>query len=132
MISFDTNIVLRLMLRDLPDQADKIISIIEKEKSGSIMIADAVLFEAVWVMSSKVYRLDRPLIGKLLLQIAEIPQINCNRKLLEQAVPLYIKHRTISFIDACLAVYAELNQATPLLTSDKQLASSLPKSVKKL
>lgn len=126
MNSFDTNIVLRLMLRDLPKQTDKIIEHIDSARSGSIMVADAVFFEIVWVLSGSHYQLDRPLIGKLLLQICEIPQINCNRNLLEKAVPLYIEHQGISFIDACLTVYAELNQATPLLTFDKKLVSVLP------
>lgn len=132
MISIDTNIVLRLLLRDQPAHTEKIVAIIDESRPGNIMIADAVFFEVVWVLSGKLYKFDRSLIGKLLNQIAAIPQINCNRNLLEQAVPLYIKHSDISFIDACLATYAELNQATPLLTFDKQLASALPKTVTRL
>ncbi len=132
MTSFDTNIVLRLILQDAPQQTDKIIDRIEKAKPGSIMIADAVFFEIVWVLSGSIYEFERPLIAKLLLQITEIPQINCNRNLLERAVPLYVKHPEISFIDACLAVYAELNNAAPLVTFDKKLAKALPQTVTEL
>lgn len=129
MISIDTNIVLRLLLRDDPSQTEKIIGIIDNAKPGGIMVADAVFFEVAWVLSGKYYGLNRPLIAKLLRQLAAIPQINCNRNLLEQALPLYVKHKDISFIDACLATYAELNQATPLITLDKRLAMALPKTV---
>ncbi len=105
---------------------------IDDSKSGSLQIADAVFFECVWILSGKMYNFERELIGRLLLQVADIPQIYCNRVMLEEAVPLYVQHRNISFIDACLAVYAEINSATPLLTFDKKLAAALPKTVSTL
>ena len=132
MKSLDTNITLRLLLQDVPDQLRKIVDLIDNSKSGGLQVADAVFFECVWVLSGKMYNFERELIGKLLLQIADIPQINCNRGMLEKAVPLYVNHRNISFIDASLTVYAELNSATPLLTFDKKLALALPKTVSTL
>ncbi len=126
--SIDTNIALRLMLHDVPDQVDKIITLIDESRPGSLTVADAVFFECVWILSGKMYSFERVLIGKLLLQVVDTPQISCNRAMLERAVPLYVKHPKISFIDACLVVYAELNGATPLLTFDKRLASALPKT----
>lgn len=132
MVSFDTNVVLRLLLRDVPDQTERIIRSIEQAKSGSIMIADAVFFEVVWVLSGRLYNFDRPLIGRLLLQVTAIPQVNCNRNLLEQAIPLYVTHPEISFIDSCLAVYAKLNDAVPLLSFDKKLIATLPNLVEDL
>lgn len=129
MKSLDTNITLRLLLQDVPEQLTKIVALIDNSKTSSLAIADAVFFECVWILSGKQYKFERMLIGKLLLQVADIPQVNCNRVMLEKAVPLYVKYRNISFIDACLSVYAELNDAIPLLTFDKKLASALPKSV---
>ncbi len=129
MKSLDTNITLRLLLRDVPEQLSRVVALIDSSKSGSLGIADAVFFECVWILSGKHYNFERELIGRLLLQVADIPQIKCNRVMLEKAVPLYVKHKKISFVDACLAVYAELNDAEPLLTFDKKLATALPKSV---
>ncbi len=129
MKSLDTNITLRLLLRDVPAQLQKVIDLIDNSKSSSLGIADAVFFECVWILSGKQYDFKRELIGKLLLQIADIPQVSCNRPLLEKAIPLYVRHKNISFVDAYLAVYAELNDAMPLLTFDKKLAATLPKSV---
>lgn len=74
------------------------------------------------------YEFDRALIDKLLLQVARMPQISCNRALVELALPLYVQHPSISFIDACLGVYAVLNRATPLLTFDKNLTKALPQA----
>jgi len=128
MKSLDTNIALRLLLQDVPQQLDKVVALIDGSKPNSLSVADAVFFECVWILSGKMYNFDRSLIGKLLIQIADIPQINCNRAMLIKAVPLYVNDPQISFIDACLTVYAELNGATPLLTFDKKLASALPKT----
>jgi len=130
--SIDTNIILRLVLRDVPAQLEKIDKLMHSSKPGSLSVADAVFFECVWILSGKMYKFDRSLIARLLLQITYIPQINCNRVMLEKAIPLYVKHSKISFIDACLSVYAELNDATPLLTFDRKLAIALPKTVSAL
>ncbi len=132
MPSIDTNIVLRLLLRDVPDQLDKVNILIDSAGQNGLVVADAVFLECVWILSGKVYGFDRELIAKLLLQVTDIPQVNCNRAMLEKALPLYASHTKISFIDACLSVYAELNDAKPLLTFDKKLASSLAQSVASL
>ena len=129
MQSIDTNIVLRLLLRDVPVQLNKVNNLFDEASNGSLIASDAVFFECVWVLSGKMFGFERGHIAKLLLQIADVPQIKCNNTMLEKALPLYVKHPTISFIDACLSVYAELDNAKPLLTFDKKLASSLPKNV---
>lgn len=132
MQSIDTNVVLRLLLRDVPGQLDKANSLIDKASHNGLAVNDAVFFECVWILSGKMYGFEREHIARLLLQIIEIPQINCNNAMLEKALPLYAKHPAISFIDACLSVYAELDNAKPLLTFDKKLAASLPKNVTSL
>ena len=62
-------------------------------------------------------------------QIINIPQINCNQEMVNKAIPLYIKYKKNSFVDACLVTYAELNNAVPLLTLDRDLVNSFPESV---
>jgi predicted nucleic-acid-binding protein len=126
--NLDTNITLRLLLQDGPDQLEKVVALIDDSKPNSLSVADAVFFECVWILSGEMYNFDRTLIGKLLIQVAEIPQINCNRAMLVKAVPLYVANTQITFIDTCLTVYAELNGSTPLLTFDKKLVSALPKT----
>ena len=132
MKSLDTNITLRLLLRDVPEQLDKVLNLIDSSKSNSLMLEDAVLFECVWIMSCKMYRFDRQLVGKLFLGLTSIPQIICNKAMLEKAIPLYVSHKKISFVDACLTAYAELNNAMPLITFDRNLAETAPKIVTEL
>ncbi len=85
-----------------------------------------VFAEMVWVLQGEAFGYGRQQIADNLQSIMAIRHINCNRALLEKAIPLYVQHGTISFIDACLAVYSELNGAVPLLTFDKKLAAALP------
>ncbi len=132
MKSLDTNITLRLLLRDVPEQLDKVLNLIDSSKANSLRLEDAVLFECVWIMSGKMYRFDRQLVGKLLLGLTSIPQIICNKAMLEKAIPLYVSHKKISFVDACLTAYAESNNAVPLLTFDRKLAETAPKIVTEL
>ena len=130
MPSLDTNILLRLMLNDVPAQTGKIIKLLETSRPHSLQIADAVWLECVWILTGMGY--SRADIAASLLDLMEFPQFNCNRALIEKAVPVYAKHPKISFIDACLAVYAELNDAAPLVTFDKALAKQLPEQVRLL
>lgn len=131
-VSLDTNIVLRVLLQDQPTVAAKIMDMIEAANANSLAVADVVLFETVWVMQGDSYKLDRQLIAKLLERFIRIEQINCNRALFARVLPAFVKQPAVSFIDIALAGYAELNDATPLLTLDKKLAKALPQKVRVL
>lgn len=126
MRSLDTNLLLRLVLRDNAAVADYLEAFLASAKPGSFQVADAALFEMVWILAGPFYGYSRQDVAAALQQIVDISQINCNRALLFKVLPLYIKHPKLSFIDICLGVYAELNKAVPLLTFDKQLAKTLP------
>ena len=131
MRSLDTNTLLRLLLADVPEQT----SIVEKlvaDTSQKFAVEDMVFAEIVWVLQGKLYNYDRQRIVINIQSIIAMKHVSCNRVMLEKAVPLYLEHKKISFIDACLAVYAELNDAKPLLTFDKNLAEAVPGIVTKL
>ena len=127
MYSIDSNIILRFVLRDVPEQARAAEDLFKRMKPGSIQVADAVFFECVWVLTGPLYSFERKDIAEILLRLIKVPCFNCNRQLLEKAIPRYLQHSSASFLDVCLATYAELNGATPLLTYDKVLAKSLPR-----
>jgi predicted nucleic-acid-binding protein len=127
MKSLDTNALLRLVLADIPKQTAAVESLLV-DTSQKFAVADMVFAEMVWVLQGGVYGYDRQRVATNLQSILAIKHINCNRTMLEKAIPLYVSHPKISFIDTCLSVYAELNDATPLLTFDKKLVSALPKT----
>jgi predicted nucleic-acid-binding protein len=131
MRSLDTNTLLRLLLADVPKQATAVEELLTNP-SQRFAVADMVFAEIVWVLQGTAYGYDRPRIAANLESISAIRNISCNRAMLGKAIPLYLSHPKISFIDACLSVYAELNEATPLLTFDKKLVAALPKTVAQL
>lgn len=130
--SLDTNVVLRLLVGDVPEQAAKIEDMLAAAKPNSFAVADAVFFECAWVLSGPLYGFGRSMVGDMLLQVAGIGQVSCNRTMLRQAIPRYVQNKAISFMDSCLVTYAEINNATPLLTFDKHLAKAVPELAEEL
>ena len=55
----------------------------------------------------------------------KLTELNLNRTLFENALPIFLKQPSLSFEDSCLVTYAELNDATPLWTFDKTLANQI-------
>ena len=119
--SIDTNILLRLVLGDVPEQttlADKLLA-----ESDNLHVADIVIFEMVFVLD-RVYKFNRERIVESVVSLIRNEKIKCNRKLFELSLPLYKMNTKISFVDSILPFYASLNRTGPLYTFDKELAKS--------
>ena len=128
MKSLDTNTLLRLLLAGVLCQTS-IVQELLIDTSQRFAVADMVFAEMVWVLQGKHYNYERQRIVANLESVIAIKHIKCNRLMLNKALPLYLANKKISFIDACLTAYAELNDATPLLTFDRNLAEAAPKLV---
>ena len=114
----DTNILLRLLLGDVPAQTAQIDVLFQ---GGTIFeVADATLIEMVFVLE-KIYGFERSLICENVFAITRNPQCITNRALFEHAMPLYENYTKLSIIDCALLVYTRLNKTTPLYTFDKEL-----------
>lgn len=122
--SLDTNIVLRLILGDVPSHRAKAKKLLDST-TQQFAVADTVLIEAAFVME-RAYGLSRMQIVELLEGFMGLKQVNCNQLMLDKALALYIKNSSLSLEDCALAVYAELNRAIPLYTFDAKLAKSTP------
>ncbi len=120
--SLDTNILLRLIVGDVPEQTLVIETLLAE--ATVLQVADIAIFETVFVLQSY-YKFSREDIYGSLTAIVRHPKINCNRRLFEQAFTLYRQYPKLSLVDCALTLYAELNNATPLYTFDKDLAKSL-------
>ncbi len=126
MRSIDTNVLLRYMLRDVPEQYEQARNILEKSPPKDLIVADGAIFEMVWILSGATWKLDRDLIATMIKHIINLSQVNCNKALLERVLPLYVAHPKLSFLDIYLSLRTELENAAPLLTFDKHLAKKLP------
>lgn len=120
--SLDTNVVLRLILGDIPPQRAKAKALLGST-AGQFAAADTVFIEAAFVMERE-YGMSRTQISELLDGFMGLKQINCNRLMFDKALSLYTKHASLSLEDCALTAYAELGDALPLYTFDKQLAKS--------
>jgi predicted nucleic-acid-binding protein len=124
-VSFDTNLLIRWILQDAPGQAAQVIAILKDPSVKEIHIADVAFAEVVWILGSPRIGYSRADVAELLSIVFKHPKVNCNYRLLEKVLSFYVKHPAISFVDACLATYAE-QQGARLLTFDKKLARQHP------
>lgn len=121
--SLDTNVILRLLLRDDEPQyqlAKKLIN----SKNMNLHIADISLAEVAFVLG-RYYQLSREDIKLTLEALVFIDNLNFNRPLLLQSLEYFIQHSKLSLEDCMLSAYAKLNQAEPLYTFDKKLANQI-------
>lgn len=117
--SLDTNILLRLVVGDVPEQTFLIKKLFEQ--ATILDVADIVIFEMVFVLD-RVYQFSREDIIESVLVVIRNEKINCNRKLFELVLVAYSKNNKLSFIDCTLPQYASLTNSEPLFTFDKELA----------
>ena len=128
MKSLDTNLLLRLVLDDIPKQSAAVNALFDEE-TQKYAVEDIVFAEIVWILLGIRYRYPREHIAANVQLILAIPQIVCNRAMLKKSMILYVKYPKLSYVDTCLAGYAELSNNKPLLSFDKKLVESLPKTV---
>ncbi len=116
--SLDTNILLRLLLRDVPAQTDAVELLLATGKTFEI--ASAAIIELVFALE-KLYRMDRELIHENVRTLVSNKQLLCETKLFLTCMPLYVAQPSLSIVDCALLTHARLNKAIPLYTFDKDL-----------
>lgn len=121
--SLDTNIVLRLIMGDVPHQLELAKSLLETCHLP-LRVDDAVFVEIEYALR-KHYGMNRQQIAELLDNIITQPKISCSLALLSEVLPLYSIHPNLSFVDIYLTVAAEISNAHPLYTFDQNLAKHL-------
>ncbi len=124
MPSLDTNILLRLVLRDHETMliaAKKLLA-----KHEVFAVADQAIIELEYSLCGY-YKYSREEFATIIQKLFLANQhLNLNRPLFEKVLPYYLAHPSVSIDDCCLAVYAQLNGQTPLYTFDKKFARDIP------
>lgn len=124
-VALDTNIVLRLILNDVPAQTQLAEHVIQ---TNHCELSDLALTETVFVLE-KVYKMNRTDVTKNITAVIRNAKLNCNRLAFERALPVYQDTPGVSINDCLLVACAELNNTTPLMTFDQKLAKVFPDSV---
>ena len=122
--SIDTNVVLRALIKDLPEQSAKVDNLL-KMHHVRYFISDIAVFESVYALE-KYYHLQREHIVILLTSFLLQQNISCNHELINNALAHYRTHQSLSYADCYLAASATFMNATPLWTFDRDLVKKLP------
>ena len=119
--SLDTNILLRLLLKDIPEQHVEARQLIESSDM-TFLVSDTAIIELVFVLE-RYYEFSRALIKEAVEALMGIACISMRSVVIKEALGVYIDCPKLSFEDCFLAEEAAANNAIPLWTFDKKLAS---------
>lgn len=115
----DTNLFLRYLTDDVPEQADAVERLLERAAAGEVVLATSamVIAELVWTLESH-YRLSRDMIAEKVLAILNTPGLAVESSdLLLQAVVWYAD-KNVDFIDAYNAAWMRGRGLTDAWTFD--------------
>jgi predicted nucleic acid-binding protein len=118
--SLDTNVVLRLLLADTPDQHQKAVALIGDD-SRCFYVSDIALSELAYALETH-YRFSRKQVQLAFADLTANDNIICNAAL-NEALPFYVSHPKLSFQDCLLAQIAQTAGHVPFWTFDRKLAN---------
>jgi uncharacterized protein len=124
MISLDTNVVLRFLLGDVPEQvaaSEKLIS------ENNTYVTDVVVVEVVYVLE-RVIGVSRPNIVKLLKSFLGFGGVVYNPYFLLDVLDLYLQKKKLSIVD-CYAIAETKAYSNKIATFDKDLRKAAGKLV---
>jgi len=122
MASLDTSCLLRWLIGDQPDQARAVDDLIRRE--GRVVVPDAVLLEAVFVMSGP-YGLSRADVAAALAAVLGEGAMAVDVPLWSAVTQDYLAHPKLSVVDVYLAHLARGDHDEPLFTFDRKLAAQM-------
>ena len=109
--SLDANVVVRLLLNDVPDQHAAAVALVEGA-DAPFVVSDVAVIEVVFALCPH-YEFSRAAAAEAIEGLMSLTQIDCNRVVFKRALPFFTDHLKLSFEDCCLATYAELSNAEP-------------------
>jgi predicted nucleic-acid-binding protein len=120
----DANVILRYLLDDVENLADKATEIID---NNNVKILNEVLAEVIYVLEG-VYELDRDEIRDVLLKFIELETIFLeNKRVVIEALKKYSEIK-LDFVDCLLYAYYKVN-SDKIYTFDKKLNREIEKIV---
>ena len=112
----DTNLIVRFLVNDNPKQAQAAEKVFQEV---DLILTDIALAEVVWTLQS-FYNLSRQEIVEKLYELLQSKNFIFNRELIFNSLFLYLNHN-ISFVDAYLVAYAQLEKLEGIYSFDKDL-----------
>ncbi len=116
----DTNVVLRHLLADDPEQSPRATAFLLQVEEGSVRVrtADTVVFEAVFTLERR-YRLAKQRISNALLPLLQLPGIALpGKRQYDEVFSLYVE-LDLPFADAYHAVLAKRSEEPQVISFDR-------------
>jgi predicted nucleic-acid-binding protein len=126
-VFFDTNLFLRYLTNDLPEQADAVEELLKQAAAGDIILVtnSLVMAEIIWTLES-FYQLPKDDIQEKILAILNTPGLEvAEGELVLQAITWYVK-QNVDFVDAYSAAWALDQEINEIYTFDRKHFSRLP------
>ncbi|MDR2929451.1 MAG: PIN domain-containing protein [Propionibacteriaceae bacterium] len=122
--SLDTNVLLRLALRDIPAQYEVARDLVVAQNSHFV-VTDTAIAEVVHALMHH-YHFSRGQVAAVIEAILAEPAITSNVRLITATLNQFLSQPQLSYTDCYLAEEANLGHNIPLLTFDKDLAKHHP------
>lgn len=122
--SLDTNILLRLLLGDIPAQTERAKQLLLKPDTR-FYVDDAAISEVVYVLE-KQEKHPRDNIAERLSTLFSYDMLDLSQDLLEEVIPFWATHHSISWTDCYLSAKTAATHTEPLWTLDRKLANQSP------
>ena len=119
--SLDTNVAIRLLLNDVPDQHQKSLRLIQ-ESTYEYLVSDIAIMEIVFVLERH-YGFTRQQVADTIAGLMSIWNLVINRRVISDSLDFYMDHNTLSFEECYLAGMARFHKAEPLYTFYRKLAA---------
>jgi len=119
----DTNIILRLLLKDVPSQYETAGQFIKKAKKKQIklIIYPQAIFETVYILESH-YHIPKYEIVSGIIPFISSTYVNIDNQLQLSKALFFYSHHNLSFVDIYFSVLCQ-TKGYNLLTFDKKLAN---------
>jgi predicted nucleic-acid-binding protein len=118
--SLDANALLRLIVHDIPAQADAVAALVSHPQR-KYAVTDLAVVEVEYALRTH-YGFSREQVHDTLGALVLHPSLQGNAALMKRVFALYTAHPQLSFTDCCLAAHADVDDAKPLWTFDQKLA----------
>ncbi len=117
----DTNLFLRFLTRDVPEQAEAAFRLFQQAEQGklSLVTTSMVVAEIIWTLQS-FYNKPREYIREVVLSFLVTPGLEVEGKdLIVKALRWYVE-KNVDFIDAYNAAWMEAREITSICTFDRK------------
>lgn len=119
--ALDTNILMRAVVGDVPEQAELVYELLETP-AAIFYMPDQAITEAVFSLQGNKYKWDRETIVNALGEFLRTPRVDYNKPLFDKVFELYLTHPKLSFNDCYLAAHVADRERVPIWTFDKAFA----------